>query len=322
MKKKQFYRASEYLNDIDKFHESGMVRGVETGYNGLDELYSIKLGSTTYIAGRPFSGKSEVWFQILVNLSVKLKWNHAIFSPETGYKHEIAAKIISIFKGIPFERLTKNELEHGKLFVDSHFFIIDPDDSITIKDFFETIDDIELLYGVRIHTSMGDPFNEFKHLYGNTPRDLHLEELLGMVRQNARKHNRHNCIITHTSNQKFEIKEGVRYYPPAMPSEWAGGEAWFRKAEMMLQVYRPNSKIPNEAGEYPQENETHVIVHKFKPYWMGKQGFAKIYLNKETRQFYEIYGNINFPPFKLSEYLKSTTTEYWNEPTSNEPDPF
>jgi len=152
--KKNYFRASEYLTDIDKFHDEGLTKGMETGFYNLDQLYSVKLGGTTYIAGRPFSGKSEVWFNILVNLSIKYKWNHAIFSPETGYKHEIASKIISIYKGKGFETLTKLELEHGKLFVDTHFFIIDPDESITIKEFFESVAMIEEDYNIKIHTTM------------------------------------------------------------------------------------------------------------------------------------------------------------------------
>jgi len=317
---RKFYRLTQYIPELDTFYRTGMVRGYEVGFDGLNSLYSLKLGSTTYIAGRPFSGKSEVWFQILVNLSMQYKLNHAIFSPETGYRHEIAAKLISIFKGKEFSKLTPSELEHGKLFVDTHFFIIDPDTSITIPEFLQMIDEIEAEFDIKIHTTMADPFNEFRHLYGNSPRDLHLEELLGLIRQNARKKNRHHCVITHTSNQKIEVKDGIRFYPPSTPSEWAGGEAWFRKAEMMFQVYRPHPKLLDENGEPYQENETHIITHKFKPQWMGKIGTAKIFYDWDKKQFYESYGNINFAPFKLTEYLKTTTPGNWIEP--NEPDPF
>ena len=77
-------RLSEVKNELNVLHDEGIELGKDVGWAWKDFPYTVKLGSTTYIAGAPASGKSEWWFEILINLSCLHGWNHVIFSPETG----------------------------------------------------------------------------------------------------------------------------------------------------------------------------------------------------------------------------------------------
>ena len=87
---------------IDKLYSTGISKGVYVGYQCLKDLYSIKPGSTTYLIGSPFSGKTQFLLQILVNLSVMYDWKHVIFTPESGLPEEIFAEIASIYTGKAF----------------------------------------------------------------------------------------------------------------------------------------------------------------------------------------------------------------------------
>ena len=65
---------------IDLRHKKN-VRGKSVGWDWDLLPYTIKEGCTTYIGAAPASGKTELWFEFLINLSCVYGWNHVVFSP-------------------------------------------------------------------------------------------------------------------------------------------------------------------------------------------------------------------------------------------------
>lgn len=292
---KIFYSIRELQPAVDELAEKGIQRGRNTGFSVLDEFYSVKLGCTTYIMGSPYSGKTEFWFEILINLSEFYGWRHVIFTPETGTKEEIVAELCHKYKRKQFfknqpDAMTDAERYDAMNFLNEHFTIIDPmDQSVTVAQFYELVDKIEQAEGLRYHTTTIDPFNEMAHDFSKDEgrQDLYIERILGDVRKNARSTQRHNCIITHCRDQQPVTKDGLTYFPPPTARDYAGGQAWFRKGLAMIAVWRPPVGLNDENGKPYEENESHIIIQKSKPKGVGKRGIARLYWDWKASRFYQ-----------------------------------
>ena len=289
---KIYFTLKDVEGDINQKYEHGISRGYYMGYECLHKNYSIKLGCTTYLYGAPYSGKSQVWFQFLINLSRKYDMKHAVFSPEAGDSSDVYIELLELAAGKDFykdynNRMNQLQYDQAKKFIDTHFIIIDPQDKVfTIDDFLEYITIIERQYNIKIHTATGDPFNEFHHK-DPIHRDLYIENLLGDIRKNARAYNRHICLITHVRDQKIEVQNGIRFYPPATPREVSGGQAWYRKGHGMISIWRPSKGLVDPEGQPYPENTTILYVQKAKPMGAGKKGEARLYWDAKRHRYYE-----------------------------------
>jgi hypothetical protein len=303
---KIYYTLSDKQEEIDDLYENGVVRGYELSFETAKDLFSIKLGCTTYIYAAPYAGKSQIWFEFLVDLSVNYGLRHAVFSPETGKARDIFIELMTIYVRKDFykdynNQMTKAEKEKAEKFIDSHFIVIDPDDSVfTIEEFYDYVDIVERVYNCKIHTTVADPFNEFSHDFSkdNGRQDMYIERILGYIRRNARTNDRHNCLITHVSDQKVRIDEDTKipYYPPATYREIAGGQAWSRKGEQMICIWRPPMGMKDEHGIPFEENQTEVRIQKSKPKGVGKLGKFNLFYDVKGHSFYEVtsHGEVRY----------------------------
>ena len=218
---KKWYKANEKITELNKLRDIGHTKGYSVGW-GFDSLpITIKSGCTTYVAGAPHDGKTEFWLEILINLSVEHNLRHAIFTPETGSIEDIISELCFKYIGKPYIKTQENAMSESEriaaeMFVDEFFYIIDPlDDSMTANDFYKLVDKIEIQENKRIHTTLIDPFNELSHDFSKDEgrQDLYIERILGDVRKNARKTNRHNCVITHVRDQAPVTSNNVTWFP-------------------------------------------------------------------------------------------------------------
>jgi len=298
---KNFHRYKEVHSEVEKLYETGITRGVYLGFESLHEYYSFKPEGTTYIYGAPFSGKTEFWFDMMMNLTELYGWRHAIYTPESGSVPEIYAELLSkrlqkpFYKNLP-NFMSQEEHFKEKDFIDEYFYIVDPKDSdLTIEGFYDSVKAMEKAYDIKINTTCCDPFNELKHdLTADMGRqDLYIENRLGYIRRDAFANHRHNVILTHVTDQEpVKMKDGVTYYPAATPRQIAGGQAWYRKAMNMLCVWRPPAGIPDpDTGAPYEDNEVHIIVNKYKPKGVGKKGKVKLYLDTHRNRYFEKIDN-------------------------------
>lgn len=271
--------------DLIAEQKRGLVGGAYCGFEALDPLYSVKIGCTSYIYGSPYHGKTELWFEILMNLSEIHGMRHVLWTPETGTAEQVAAELIRKRIRADFYKAKQNIIFEAQNWLDEHFIIIDEDgETFTLDEFYALVDEVEAKTG-KIHTTTVDPWNEFYHSFHDYSgrEDKYLEVKLGWVRLNARAKMRHNCIITHVRDQEKREREGISFYPAATPREIAGGQAWFRKGEAMMCVWRP----PFIEGEY-QKNEAKILVHKAKPKGIGNTGECSLYYDPERYRYYEL----------------------------------
>ncbi len=281
--------------ELESLREKGIQRGKEVGWRFDSLPFTVKLGTTTYIGAAPASGKTEIWFEFLINLSCKFEYNHIIFSPETGTAAEIYAELCYKYIGKSYVKnkgyeMTQREQIKAEYFISKHFVVIDPqDEELTIDNFFEVCDKIENDLGKKFHTTTIDPWNELteKLIAEDLGReDKYLSRILGIVRKNAKKKNRHNCIITHVRDQAPIVKDGKTFFPMPTARDLAGGQVWFRKGFNMLMIWRPPYGLLDENGVMYEDNEVHVHVAKVKPKGTAKRGIYKLFLDLSKYQYY------------------------------------
>ena len=281
--------------DLDALREQGIQRGMEVGWDWELFPFSVMPGRTTYIGAAPASGKTEIWFEMLINLSCKYEWNHIIFSPETGSATEIYAELCHKFIGKSYLKNKGYEMDakeriKAEYFISKHFVIVDPiDEDLTIEMFYELCDKIEFDLNKKFHTTTIDPWNELTERF--MPEDLgredkYLSRILRVVTKNARKTNRHNCIITHVRDQAPVIKDGKTFFPMPTARDLAGGQTWFRKGYNMLMIWRPPYGLLDEKGVMYEDNEVHIHIAKVKPKGTAKRGTYKLFLDTQRYQYY------------------------------------
>jgi hypothetical protein len=183
--------------------------------------------------------------------------------------------------------MTETDKAQSEYFIGEHFIVIDPkDDTMSLDDYYEMVDKVEKELDWKFATTTIDPFNEVKHDFSGR-QDLYIEELLGKCRRNARKTQRHNCLITHVRDQPIIEKDGKRFCPMPTPREFAGGQAWFRKGEQMIIVWRPPYGVTRDNGQGTYEaNEAIIRIAKEKPKGASKKGDYTFFYNKEMNAYY------------------------------------
>jgi len=316
-----FKRLSEISTELHSLREKGRQRGKEIGWPWELLPITIKEGSTTYIAATPTSGKTELWFEVLINLSCKYHWKHLVFSPETGSTSDVYAELCHKFIGRPIikgvDSMDEVDFGQAQAFVDEHFMVVDPvDEDLTIERYYALADEIENQFGWKFNTTTIDPWNELKEEF--MPEDLgredkYLSRILGFSRKNARKTGRHNCIINHVRDQAM-VKDGdVTFYPIPTARDMAGGQVWFRKGNLMLIPWRPPKDLKDKDGIPYRENELILKVAKSKPKGVSVNGLYKLFLDIDRYQYYLLHGGNR---------IYADRGEYSFRPKSNAPKTF
>lgn len=295
---------NEIKQDLNDLRENGYQKGYYPGFDGLYDIMSLKMGYPIYIAGAPYSGKTEFLLEILISMSERMGAKHAIFLGETGTPAEIIAELCYKYIRKPFlKKISKNvnneyamsdqERFEAEAWVLEHFTIIEDDNSsqFDIWAFYESVKQVEDETGNRFHTTAIDPFVHFDipDKFGGKEH-FYLKSALQFINTNSKQYNRINFVLNHIADLPYQVdkKTGNRFYPKAMPNEWAGGRMWHRFAYQMLLVYRPPSFVVDESGvPLYEENETIVENQKAKPKGSGKLGECKLYWDWRQNRYYE-----------------------------------
>lgn len=282
--------------ELDKIREAGTPRGDSTGFKTMDEFFTVKQGSYTFILGSPHQGKSEIAFEIMFNQATRHRKKGLISSSETGSVAEIYAEFIHKYTGKVIYKDSFNSIKDVAYYdavrwVDENFSIIDSEDqTYSFGEIFDMCTDEKII--------LLDPYNEHKHDmsgYGSR-QDLFIEDEIGDVRRFCKKKNKHAIITLHPASQQmkegFVNKKKIRYYPMPVAREAAGGQALFRKAMTWINIWRPTSGLTDTKGRYYSNNELVVVVEKAKPKGVAKKGQFSLYFDEDSSRFYEMLGTV------------------------------
>lgn len=288
---------------VNKIRETGSQRGLGTGFRDLDSLYTLKKGFPLFVAGAPHHGKSIFVKQLVVNCAVKHGWRSLLFMAEEGGADDLIVDLVEMKcqadarkmtpGGLPNDRaMTDEEFQDALIWVNKHFAIVDPDDVANTNTPF-TLDAFhQIAQREAFDVTVLDPWNDIdRDLEKHGGReDLQLTDALRDVRRESAQRNRIDIVVTHIAKVQADKKSvcGTRYQGHALPTEWAGGQTWFRRAFTMLLVYRPPAGLVIEPdGQAIEPGECWVYCQKTKPKGVGKLGRIKLWWQPSKHRFVE-----------------------------------
>jgi hypothetical protein len=272
---------------LDELREIGVPRGENTGFKKLDDLYSLKQGSFTFILAPPHHGKSEFCFELVINQAIKFGKKSLIYSPETGSVEDIYSELIHKLTGKPFYKSINDHVDDRKYYeainyIDEYFSIVDGDEKgYSFQDLTELITDEKII--------MSDPYNELIHdmTEFGTRQDLYIERLCSEIRRYCKKNKKHCLQTLHPAHQQIVVEKGFRYYPMPMAREAAGGQALLRKAMTWINLWRPPIGLNDEDGQPYRENEVVVNIEKAKPKGVSTRGTTRLFFDWKKNRYYE-----------------------------------
>ena len=266
------FEATHYSEKIDVLWEKGNAKGLSTGYEEVDELYSVVPGQITIVTGIPSSGKSEFVDQIMVNLALKSDIKFAVCSFENPPEAHIV-KMIEKRVGKPFftgrtERMTVEERNDALKWVNRHFTFIDTSDGepSTIDSILDRASSAVMRLGIR--GLVIDPYNFIDRDHKNSETD-YISGMLTKVRNWARANETHVWFVAHPA--KMLRMDGKVPVPGGY--DISGSAAWFAKADFGMTVDR--QKGPPEI---------HIWKCRFK--WAGKMGNTILNYHPASGRYY------------------------------------
>lgn len=308
----------DYKEAVMHQYETGTAKGRDIGFKCLEDLVSIKPGYTTYLIGFAAAGKTEFHLEMLFNLTEKYKWRHALLSPEIGGVEDVIAELISkhlrkpFYKSNPFAP-TEKEIFDTMAELSQWFYPMDAEaNDYTVESFYEDCDKLEKDLGLKINSTSLDPWNDLDEdltKFGGR-EDKYLTWALKKVRQNAKKKNRHNFIVTHAKDMPpiaLKSVNGGETYCTAIPTlqSFAGGQVWGRRAFNVLGVWRPEDGAINPVDGLPfDECEALILSLKSKPKGVGKRGKASLYFDWKKNRYWEWVGSEKCYAFEHEKVLK------------------
>ena len=266
------YSANDYADDVAFLYEKGLMKGMSTGFRGLDDVYTVLQGQLTVVTGLPGSGKSEFIDAVLVNLAEKEDWKFAIASFENPPAMHII-KLSEKYARKPFfeghhERMSADEMQESRSWVNDHFAFLDSKDgeAATIDSIIERTKMAVMRLGCR--GLVIDPYNYIAQNSGDNEHQAISEMLTRMV-QFARSHDLHIWFIAHPAKMRANDQGKM---PIPNGNHISGSAAWFAKADCGITVHRLGEHI-----------EVHSWKCRFK--WVGSIGSAELQYDPVTGRY-------------------------------------
>ena len=242
------YNSHDLSESIDRLYDTGVDRGVSTGWGGLDQFYMVRPGMLSVITGIPSSGKSNWIDAVMVNIADAHGWNFAIFSPENQPLEDHMARVLEKYVGSPFMdgpnlRMSKEELEDGKSWLADHFTWILPNDDKqwTLDIILDAAKRLVLTKGIR--GLVIDPWNEIEHDRDDRQTETEYISLsLKRIRQFARRSGIHIWVVAHPAKM-YRDKQGK--IPVPTPYDISGSARWRDKSDNCITIWRDLSDNDN-----------------------------------------------------------------------------
>jgi twinkle protein len=265
--------ASSFLDRLNTLYSKGTGKGVSTGYDSVDNIYTVAPSQLTVVTGYPSSGKSNFVDQLMVNIGRKSGWKFAICSFENQPEIHIS-RLMEIYTKKRFfdgkERMTQAEHDEAFKWVNEHFVFID-----TNGDEPSSLDSILSRAAIAVK-SMGisgiviDPYNYIEMNKANSTETEAISSMLTRVQKFCKTHNVHTWFVAHPSKIN---RSGVDQPRPDGMSI-SGSMAWWAKTDCGITVHRGDGCVE-------------IAVWKCRYRWVGQQGETSLLYNKTSGTYEE-----------------------------------
>jgi len=275
------YAAEHYFAKVDDLYANGEGRGNSTGYECVDELFTIKPGMLHVVTGIPSMGKSEFVDQLIFNLARQYDWKSVVCSfenPPAMHIAKLAEKVIGkpFHKG-PTPRMSAEEMEAGLAWINDHFVFMEQSDgtSATIDQILDRATAAVRRIGVRILVI--DPYNYIDLPIGGRTSETNLiSDMLTKVRNWA---SAHDCAVFFIAHPAKLYRQNDGSYPAPKGYDISASASWFSKTDLGITVHR----------NYDTDM---VEIHAWKVRWktLGKQGMTELKYDIVTGTYSEDTG--------------------------------
>lgn len=273
------YDASHFEDQVWELFDKGIGKGESTGYETVDELYTIVPGQVTVVTGIPSSGKSEFIDQVMVNMASNRGWKFGICSFENEPRLHIA-KLIAKRVGKPFfkgyhDRMDEYDYRAAYSFIQDHFAFVHQDDGglAGLDSILDRLRIAVLRYGIR--GAVIDPYNFISRDTRDTSETEWISSMLTKVKAFAMGHGIHIWFVAHPT--KLQRSADGRIPVPG-GYDISGSAAWFAKADCGLTVHREKDD--------PHVGQIHIWKCRFS--WVGKQGQTNLIYDVATTRYREM----------------------------------
>jgi twinkle protein len=255
------------------------ARGLSTGWDAVNEYYTVEPGQLTVITGIPSSGKSEWLDALTLNLGLLHSWRFAVCSPENAPVELHCAKLIEKYVGRPYwpgkqDRMSLTNLNDGIQWLHDHMVFIMSEDALSIQGVIDRATSL-----VRRHGIQGlilDPFNEFDHTRERGMTDTeYVGHILGYLKRWARKYQVHVWLVAHPQ-KLYRREDGT--YPIPTPYDISGSSHFRNKADNCITVWRDM--------DHP-DTPVQIHVQKVRFKHIGKVGMAELAWDELTGRYGE-----------------------------------
>lgn len=278
------FEFKDYFHEIDGYYHKvlGDELGVSTGWRSLDEFYNVVPGELTVVTGVPNSGKSEWIDALLCNLNENFGWTFALCSMENKVR-EHARKLLEKHVRKPFfdvryaesaERMTLEELEEGKKWLNETFHLIRcEDDSLpNVKWVLDLAKAAVLRHGVR--GLVIDPYNELDHQRtANMTETEYVSQMLTMIKRFAQHHSCHVWFVAHPRQLHNWIGSPPNLY------DISGSAHFINKCDNGIVVHR------NRDPEAGPVDRVQICVRKVRNKVAGQIGDGFLLYDRVTGMF-------------------------------------
>lgn len=273
--------AKQVVEGLKKHRDTYNDKGKYLGFERLNDLYTMQLGTCTDWTGFPRSGKTQVLMELLLNTSIFYGWKHFIYFPDVGNNIEIIADLLHKKTSKTFNPKYGNVISDKEIYRHTewlleHFKILTKSDvkaKLTPFEFFDMA--VEIKDQFNIQTASIDSWKDLNHPYKEYGGyATYLEEVLPYRNQIAEDHNIHIHTIIHP--KLTEKENGVRKAPT--PYDLKGGSEWFNSGKCMVTVHRDS--VDTITAD--------ITVHKVKPRSCGNVGTVSYNFDIEKFVYYDL----------------------------------
>ena len=265
--------AGVYFERLNDLYNKGTGKGFSTGYQSVDEIYTVAPAQLTVVTGYPSSGKSNFIDQVMVNLARQNDWKFAVCSFENQPEIHIS-RLMEIYTRKRFfdgkDRMSEQEKETAFKFVKEHFLFIDTngEEPSTLDSILERARAAVKRMGVR--GLIIDPYNYIELPRNEGTETAAISDMLTRVQKFCKAHDVHTWFIAHPSKI---TRQGVDQPRPDGMSI-AGSMAWWAKTDCGITVHR-------------KDHHVEIAVWKCRYRWVGTQGETTMLYNKTAGTYSE-----------------------------------
>ena len=267
--------ANFYNERLTDLYKGGQFRGISTGFESLDRLYTMSTGMLTTVTGIPSSGKSQFCSQLMLNTAINEGWKWCVCSFENPVEILIAT-MAEMYVGKSFfegeDRMSEEERRQALEFIDDHFVFIDHmgGASTDMTSIIELAQSSCLRKGIR--GLLIDPFNFVSLPKGETSETNQISKMLTELQLFAKSSDIHVLFCAHP-HKMYPDSSGQTPIPTG--HQISGSASWFAKTDHGLTVDRADG------------DGVTILSWKCRFRWLGEQGMIKLGFDEKTGRYLE-----------------------------------